>query len=209
MSDPHLQPYPFPDLRLLDHPDLTPWLIWQPDHLCIVIGRGNNAESSVHCERAQADGVPIYQRPSGGEAVLLSPATLAISAVIRQGLTGSSQHFFRHFNTAVREALGSAGIDRPGCRGISDLSLGNRKILGSSMYRNRKLVFYHAVLNVAESGERIERYLRHPGREPDYRQGRPHRDFVTSLHQAGFAVSLQNIREALEHRFSCLVFPTE
>ena len=58
-------------------------------------------------------------------------------------------------------------------------------------------MLYHAVLNRAESTDTIERYLKHPLREPDYRHGRNHGDFVTSLAAMGYAFTSATIRESL------------
>ncbi|MCK7539718.1 MAG: hypothetical protein MZV63_56820 [Marinilabiliales bacterium] len=49
----------------------------------------------------------------------------------------------------------------------------------------RARLVYHAVLNLGEGTDVFERYLRHPRREPDYRQGRLHSEFVTSLEGGG------------------------
>jgi lipoate-protein ligase A len=163
----------------------------------VVIGRGNTPAASVFLDRAAADGVPVVQRPSGGEAVVLSPRTLAVSAVHRAAEQLASRRYFEQYNGAViraLETLGVAGLIR---RGVSDVALGERKILGSSIYRNRQRVLYHAVLNVAESPELMERYLRPPARQPDYRRGRSHRDFVTSLAAAGHDLPTAALRDAL------------
>lgn len=61
------------------------------------------------------------------------------------------------------------------------------------------MVFYHAVLNVSETPEFIGRYLKHPSREPDYRSGRRHEDFVTSVHQAGFQIPIEDILVEIRH----------
>jgi len=191
-------PYDFPDRELLDA-DGAPYrcLVWQPAAACVVIGRGNTPAASVYLERAAADGVPVVQRPSGGEAVVLTPCTLAVSAVHRAAEQLASRRYFELYNGAVIRALDELGVTGLTRRGISDVALGDRKILGSSIYRNRRQVLYHAVLNVAESPELMERYLRSPARQPDYRRDRSHRDFVTSLAAAGYALSMAALQAAL------------
>ena len=68
--------------------------------------------------------------------------------------------------------------------GTSDLAIGDRKIGGSCIYRVPGLLFYSTTLLLDPDIDLIERYLRHPPREPDYRKGRPHREFMTSLKDA-------------------------
>jgi len=43
----------------------------------------------------------------------------------------------------------------------------------------------------------MERYLRLPARQPDYRHDRAHRDFVTSLAAAGYALSMAALQDSL------------
>jgi lipoate-protein ligase A len=65
----------------------------------------------------------------------------------------------------------------------SDLALEDRKIAGACIYRARGLLFYTVSLLVQPQIGLMERYLQHPPREPAYRQGRRHAEFVTSLHE--------------------------
>ena len=47
-------------------------------------------------------------------------------------------------------------------RGISDIAIDDLKILGSALYQNKDVVFYHAVLNVGESTNLMESILNIP-----------------------------------------------
>jgi len=82
-------------------------------------------------------------------------------------------------------------------RGISDLAVAGRKILGSSLYRRRLLLFYQASLLVESDLGLLERYLRFPSRVPDYRQGRGHAEFCTNLRAAGCAASVAQVIDCL------------
>ena len=65
--------------------------------------------------------------------------------------------------------------------GISDLAVEDRKVGGSCVYRARDLLYCATTLLCDPALGAIERYLRHPPREPEYRRGRKHRDFLGSL----------------------------
>ena len=39
--------------------------------------------------------------------------------------------------------------------------------MGSSMFTKNKTIFYHGVLNISEDVELIEKYLKHPSKEPN------------------------------------------
>ena len=102
-------------------------------------------------------------------------------------------------NTIILDMLSDLGVRNYGTRGISDITIGNRKILGSSMHRRENRLVYHAVLNIGEDPSIFERYLRHPSREPDYRLSRPHGEFVTSLQDEGYNIAFNDIAALLRH----------
>ncbi len=49
------------------------------------------------------------------------------------------------------------------------------------MYRSRDLLFYTASLMIANDLMLLDRYLKYPSKEPDYRKGRSHLEFVTTI----------------------------
>jgi lipoate-protein ligase A len=191
-----LRPYDLPDVELLEGTSSN-LLVWEPGFLCIVLGQSNGLEESVNVENVEADGVPVYKRPSGGEAVVLSPGMLVISILKLGDRFRSPRLYFDAYNGQIIRVLRELGIRNIGMKGISDICIGNKKILGSSIYRNKDRVLYHGVLNVAGAVDTIERYLRHPVREPAYRKGRGHRDFVTSFVREGYGYTVKEIRAVI------------
>ncbi|HEB84320.1 MAG TPA: hypothetical protein ENI92_04885 [Bacteroidetes bacterium] len=91
---------------------------------------------------------------------------------------------FDRCTTWLIEGLDRAGVPEVRRAGISDLAIGGRKLAGSAFYRRKNLAYYSASLLVDPDLALIERYLRHPPREPEYRRGRAHRDFLTTLREA-------------------------
>jgi lipoate-protein ligase A len=87
----------------------------------------------------------------------------------------------------LRDALLSLGIPDVVIRGLGDLCAApsqdapERKFLGSSLYVAKDVVLYQASLLRWMDLSLIPRYLGAPSREPQYRQGRDHLDFVTNL----------------------------
>jgi lipoate-protein ligase A len=198
--------YNLPDYKILHSEQETVFHIWQPDNTYIVLGRSNrDLSQSVHTEQAQNDHVEIYKRPSGGEAVVLSPDMLVISVKLPLENTLKTHQYFRYINHAIIRALKRAGIKNLKEKGISDIAIGPKKILGSSIYRKSDAIFYHAVLNISEPVSTISRYLKHPSREPDYRNGRDHDEFVTSLSKEGYETDVSILKKLLHQSLNDLI----
>lgn len=194
-----IKKYDLPDFQIFfDEEKESGCLFWVPDDYYIVLGNSNKPEHNLVFRNVINDEIDVYKRPSGGETVILSPNTLVFSVKITVDKFRNPSKHFKYFNSKVIEGLKTLGIDNLHYRGISDVAIGDKKILGSSIYRKRKAVFYHAVLNVSEPIETIERYIKHPTKEPDYRNGRSHKDFVTSLHNEGYNLGMEQLQNAIE-----------
>jgi lipoate-protein ligase A len=100
-------------------------------------------------------------------------------------------------NDLIKSALQKLGVEHIRSRGISDICIGEMKILGSAIYKKPDSVFYHAVLNVSEDVQLIDRYLKHPKREPDYRKGRNHTAFVSSLWEQSYTMDISALKKAI------------
>lgn len=196
-----IKKYDLPDFQIFFNDEKKSGCIfWVPDDYYIVLGNSNKPEHNLVFRNVINDEIDVYKRPSGGETVILSPNTLVFSVKITVDKFRNPSKHFEYFNNKVIEGLKTLGIENLKYRGISDIAIGDRKILGSSIYRKRKAVFYHAVLNVSEPIETIERYIKHPTKEPDYRKGRTHTDFVTSLYNEGYPLRMEQIQNAIEPR---------
>lgn len=157
------------------------WRVAACGGLSVVLGRGSRPELELWLDAVQGDGVALMRRAGGGCAVLLDPGNVVVSRVEPlPGLQGSKAAFARLSSLicAALAQLGAAGVAQ---RGHSDLALGERKVGGACIYRSRGLLYYSTTLLVAPEVALVERYLRHPPREPDYRRGRAHRDFMGAL----------------------------
>jgi len=172
-------------------------MVWIPESKYIVIGNSNKAINTVDSDAVVLDNIPVLKRHSGGEAVILTPNMICISIVKKEDQLGTSKKIFHEYNDCIISTLADYGIVSE-YRGISDIAIGKKKILGSAMFKKQRVLFYHAVLNVSEDVSLIAKYLKHPEREPDYRQGRSHDEFVTSLKSEGHALDIQELRKKIE-----------
>jgi lipoate-protein ligase A len=189
--------YHLPDFGLLQS-KINASLVWIPDKTYIVLGASNRAESALHVNRVEEDGISVLKRPSGGQTVMLTSLNIVIATVLVEPIMVQPKDVFDRTNRIIVSVLESFGLKGLHLTGISDIAINEKKILGSAIYRKKNVLLYHAVLNVAEPASTFEHYLQHPQKEPDYRQGRTHADFVTSLCKEGFSATQTQLQTALE-----------
>ena len=81
---------------------------------------------------------------------------------------------------------------------VSDLALENKKVSGNAQARKRKYFLQHGTFLYDFDIEKIPTYLKHPPKEPKYRDKREHLDFLTNV-----PLSETDIKEAIKEAFVC------
>jgi lipoate-protein ligase A len=161
--------------------------VWKWPVFAVIIGAGGRWAQEADAEACGRDGVPILRRSSGGGAVLLGAGCLCYSLVLRYERAlelGDLHASYRYILNALGDAWRPLAPELVPA-GISDLAVHGRKVAGSAQQRKRSCLLHHGVVLYAFDVERISRYLRHPPREPDYRRGRRHGEFVANLDADG------------------------
>lgn len=171
--------------------------LYEPEGILIVAGSGRRPEQDVLLDRAARDGVPVRFRRGGGGTVVLSPGQVVLALVTEVDSPFQNREYARAVNDWFRRTLEGLGVGGIEDRGISDLAIGGRKILGTTLYRRRGILFYQASLLVSPDLSLFSRYLTYPSVVPDYRQGRDHEAFCTSLAREGHDLPVSRVMEAL------------
>jgi len=164
----------------------------------VVLGRASRPEIELNIEACRSSGVPVLRRRGGGCAVLIDPGDIIVSLALPVRGLGKISEYNGKLSAWLLEGLEAGGARGLGKRGISDLAAGDRKVSGSSIYRTKDFLFFSASLLIDPDITLMERCLRHPPREPGYRRGRPHRDFVGALADLFPGFSERRLAEALE-----------
>jgi lipoate-protein ligase A len=166
----------------------------------IVHGPSCKQENEIHLEQCTADNVPIHERRSGGGTVVLAPGMLIIVITGPKYGIENPLHIFKLIHRALLTIFQKNGIQNISEKGISDLAIHGKKILGSSMYMGRMPAnfYYQASLLVDADLHLMDCYLKHPPKEPEYRDGRDHLAFCTTLHQQGYRNTAFEIMQWLE-----------
>jgi lipoate-protein ligase A len=157
--------------------------VWELDHRAVVLGASGRIVEDVRRDACRADGIPVVRRSSGGGTVLIGPGALNFTVVLP--IESDPRH--KAVDTAQRlileraaEALRALGPDVR-VMGSGDLTLDGRKFSGSAQRRLKRWVMVHATVLYGLDPALISRYLRPPKRQPSYREGRSHDDFLTLL----------------------------
>ena len=156
---------------------------WELGHRAVVLGASGRLLEDVRVEACRLDGVVIARRSSGGGTVVIGPGSLNVTIV----LPIAADPAFRAVDEAQLSLLGrlAQAIRAEGIpveiRSSGDLTLGGRKFSGSAQRRLRDHLMVHASLLYDFPIDRIDRYTRNPRRQPDYREDRPHDEFLTNL----------------------------
>jgi len=164
--------------------------LWEPAGPMVVVGRSSRVQDEVDLAACNAAGVPVLRRASGGAAIVSGPGCLMYAVVLRY----AEREHLRLLDELHRHVLGTlakaAGTLIGGVEylGTSDLAIAGRKFSGNSVRCKRSHFLYHGTLLYGFDLSLIGRLLRMPPRQPDYRAGRKHVDFVINLPVAGGAL---------------------
>ena len=168
------------------------WRLWQPSIPAVILGTGQESTREANLDIARAESVSVLRRHSGGGTVVIGPGAINFSAFYRFADLPGSETIRGAMYVALAPLVRL--LERWGLRvkeaGLSDLAVlcadGTlRKIAGNSQARKRHSVVVHGTLLADPDWGRIERLLHFPSSIPDYRAGRGHREFLTSLRECG------------------------
>ena len=172
--------------------------VYEPREICAVLGAAGKPEKDLILDNLAAEGIPWRFRRGGGGTVVLSPGQAVLALATKVDSPFRNREYASEINSWFVEALSSLGVAGVQPRGISDLAIGERKILGTSIYRTRLVLFYQASLLVTNDISLFTRYLAEPSHVPDYRGKRGHEEFCTTLRREGYAFEASDAVAALQ-----------
>ena len=201
MPDPELPPFQFLDRTWPDvfanlaideallieadrHGQSAVLRAWELPDLAVVMGASCRMREAVNVEACRTDGVPIARRASGGGSVLIGPGALNVTVILpiasAPGI-GAVDEVQRWLLGRIAEKLRALGPPVE-VLGSGDLTINGRKCSGNAQRRLKRSFLVHATILYDLPADQIARYLGvPPRRQPEYRDGRSHSDFVTTL----------------------------
>jgi len=156
--------------------------LWELPTLAVVLGSGGSVAIDANVAACEADRVPILRRASGGGTVVIGPGCLCFSLVLSYDRAPGLDQI-RASNRFVlnRTQHALAPIISANLEGTSDLAVNGVKISGNAQQRKRTHFLHHGTLLCGFDLALFTKYLHAPERQPEYRQNRPHAEFVANL----------------------------
>lgn len=158
--------------------------LWESTSPAVVIGRSSSPSAEVNEAACRRRGVPVLRRTSGGTAVVVGPGCLMYSVVLCYDLLPQLRSIDEAHRFVLSSVLEGVRPWMPTARrgGTSDLIVGDRKFSGNSLRCRRRHLLYHGTLLYDFDLDSVTELLNAaPPRQPEYRAGRAHRDFLANL----------------------------
>jgi len=156
---------------------------WHFPRFAVVLGASRRLTGEVGVDAGEEDEVPIVRRASGGGTVVIGPGALNVTVILPSsaapGLSAvdlAQRYVLDRIAGALRTPESVVAVE-----GSGDLTVGGRKFGGSAQRRLKNWFLVHCTILHAFPLERIGRYLSVPARQPAYRAGRTHEDFLMNL----------------------------
>ena len=192
------------DEALLDDAEAnedTPELLrlWEPNQTIVVLGRSSPVEIETNRKFCTANQIEIIRRCSGGQTIVTGPGCLMYAVL----LDYRRRPELRMLDRAHEFVIGKmkAAIQQLGLpvemKGTSDLTFHGRKFSGNALRCKRNWLIYHGTLLCNFDLNLIDQCLGKPIREPDYREGRSHLEFLTQL-----PTTTEKLSEAIASQWS-------
>jgi lipoate-protein ligase A len=172
---------------------------WEPREHFVVVGYANKVATEVNVAACEARGIPVLRRCSGGGTVVQGPGCLNYALVLQIAADGPlhnigvANQFIMRQNRAALESVGRVTPCAPhnggqrtarptiAIRGHTDLVISECKFSGNSQRRRKHHLLFHGTFLLNFDLALVSELLPMPSKQPDYREHRPHVEFLTNL----------------------------
>jgi lipoate-protein ligase A len=157
---------------------------WEAKFPFIVLGYANKFQQEVNLDICKRQNIPVLRRISGGGTVLQGPGCLSYALILKipsTGLLSTVVGTNQYIMERMKQILQPLCPEAIQVQGTTDLTIGNRKFSGNSQRRRKSHLLFHGTILYAAQWDLIESVLLLPGKQPEYRKQRTHREFMTDF----------------------------
>lgn len=175
-----------------DYPEL--FRLWEPAKTFVVCGRSSPLATEINLDFCRQQSIEVFRRCSGGQSIVAGWGCLMYAVLLdyRQRPELRSLDKAHHFVMGhMQSAISSSGVSVQR-QGTSDLTYLDRKFSGNSLRCKKNWMLYHGTILCNFDLTLISSCLGTPVRQPDYRRGRSHADFLIQL-----PLEISDLRTAL------------
>ena len=108
------------------------------------MGASRSSKADVYEKQSFLSGIPVVRRRGGGGTVFLSKGQVVICLVTKVAELFQNNKYTCIINGWIILELKKLGVKFVESKGISDLAISNRKIMGTSVFRRKHIFFYQA-----------------------------------------------------------------
>lgn len=169
---------------------------WESPRHFVTLGYTDGASSEADLEACRVLDIPILRRCSGGGTVLQGPGCLNYALIMpiaqsgpTSNLSDTNSFIMQRHRDVLSQLLGVLVTSE----GFTDLAISGLKFSGNAQRRRRRTLLFHGTFLLDFDLSLIERVLNMPSKQPQYRNTRSHRDFVTNID-----VTRDRIKHALQ-----------
>ena len=196
---------------------------WEPQQYFVVVGYANRVAEEVNVPACREAGVPIFRRCTGGGTVLQGPGVLNYNLILKidaaqstHTIPATNQFVLERQRLALSDSLSlgeragerASGNPPPAAevqiRGQSDLAILDVKCCGNAQRRKKSFLIFHGSFLLGLDPAMIEKTLRMPSKQPDYRANRPHSEFVRNI-----SINPEALKQAIRHQWQARELFTE
>jgi lipoate-protein ligase A len=166
---------------------------WESSEIFVVVGYANKIATEVKVESCRAKQIPIFRRCSGGGTVLQGTGCLNYALILQiaenppLASISSANQFIMEKNRAAIEILLKQSVE---VRGHTDLATGGLKFSGNSQRRKKNFLLFHGTFLLNFNLALVSELLQMPSKQPDYRNCRSHKEFLTNLNWSANKVKI-------------------
>lgn len=158
---------------------------WEPDQYFVVLGRACKVSREVNVEKCRKDGVKVLRRASGGGTVLQGKGCVNYSLVLSYGRSPEMKTISSCYEKILGDISSAiCGEEQFEVLPLCDIAFRGKKFSGNAQCRKKRYFLHHGTILLDLDIDKIEKYLKHPPKEPEYRQGRKHGDFLANINKS-------------------------
>jgi lipoate---protein ligase len=172
---------------------------WESPEYFVVVGYANKVATEVNISNCKAKQIPIFRRCSGGGTVLQGAGCLNYALILRiaenfslASISHANQFIMGKNCESIQTLFPNSQLLTPNSKisicGHTDLTIGHLKFSGNSQRRRKHFLLFHGTFLLGFDLALVEQFLKMPSKQPDYRQTRSHKDFLTNLNASAIEV---------------------